>query len=202
MADQLDPFLTALRELSAVLDPRRGDWAIAGAVAANYHRDQTRTTNDLDVLLSLPGGNVAGVERLFHERGWVTRSRTEHLLRLRHPAAGDVDIIIAAVDYERSAIARARPARLDDHLAVKILSVEDVLILKLIAYRTRDVMDVESILLAKPALDWGYMNRCFDYFREFFDLDGRYREVEETVVATGQVAPQRRNAVGDAGTGE
>lgn len=53
MALRVEPFLPALNDLAETLGANIADWAVAGAVAANNYRDETRTTTDIDVLLAL-----------------------------------------------------------------------------------------------------------------------------------------------------
>ena len=162
-----------MRDLADALDGRGIDWAVAGAVAANNYRDETRTTTDLDVMVALAGNDLAEVEDALHQCGWITTAVAEDfLLRVEHAVAGRLDLMVSGTDYETGAIARAHKVRYDEHLAFKVLAVEDVVILKLIADRLRDGADVESILVARPDFDREYMER---WFEEFGDLNLRER---------------------------
>ena len=176
MADLLEAFGTTLRDLAQALTPRGIDWAVTGAVAANSYRDETRTTSDIDVLLTLAGTPMADVEASLHALGWTTTSILPEgwLLRLAHPRGGRIDIVATLTDYELGALARARQVDMDG-LAVKVMAVEDVIILKLIANRFRDIADIESILAAKPELDRDYLSRWF----ETFELGDRFRNIED-----------------------
>ncbi len=182
MALRVEPFAKALQALSDTLAPRGIDWAVAGAVAANNYRDETRTTNDLDVLISLSGNDLADVQAALHERGWTTTGAADgFLLRMQHAAAGRIDMMVSGTDYETGAIARAHRVDYDEHLSFRTLAVEDVVILKLIANRWRDNADVESILVARPDFDREYMARWF----EEFDLDERFKRIENEAMARG-----------------
>ena len=182
MSVRVEPFVKALRDLSSALDGRGIEWAVAGAVAANNYRDETRTTGDLDVLLALSGNQLADVQDALHQRGWNTTGVAgDFLLRMQHPQAGRVDVMVSGTDYEHGAIARAHQGSYDQHLSFKTLAVEDVVILKLIADRHRDNADVESILVARPQFDRAYMAR---WFAEF-DLDERFERIVKTAMASG-----------------
>ena len=185
MSLRVEPFVKALRDLSSALDSRGIEWAVAGAVAANNYRDETRTTGDLDVLLALSGNNLADVQDALHQRGWNTTGIAEDfLLRMQHPQAGRIDVMVSGTDYENGAIGRAHQVSYDQHLGFKTLAVEDVVILKLIANRHRDNADVESILVAQPDFDREYMARWF----EEFDLDERFMRIATTAMESGLLA--------------
>ena len=157
---------------------------------------KTRTTTDLDVLLALAGSGMAEVEAALHRRGWTTTALVPEgwLLRVQHPRGGRIDVVASITDYEARALARAHSATVDD-LRFKTMAVEDVVILKLIANRFRDIADVESILSAKPRFDWAYMAGWF----EEFDLGERYRRIEDDALAQGLIsnADTRAASVGD-----
>lgn len=70
-----------------------------------------------------------------------------HVRRARK--AISVDLLVALTDYQATALARAR-----DHW----LTVEDVIVHKLIAGRPRDIDDVNSILSTGIAFDEGYVS--------------------------------------------
>lgn len=177
MALRVDAFARALRDLSDTLDRSGIQWAVAGAVAANNYRDETRTTSDLDVMLALGGMDISEVQDALHQRGWVTTGVAEgFLLRVQHPEAGRVDLMVSGTDYETGAIARAHRVSHGENLSFKTLAVEDVVILKLIANRWRDHADIESILVAQPEFDREYMARWF----EEFDLKERFSRIEAT----------------------
>ena len=72
---------------------------------------------------------------------------------------GLADILVAGTDYQREAIARAVPEGRN-----RLLTIEDVIIHKLIAGRYQDDADIESILATKPALDRTYLDRWIDYW--------------------------------------
>lgn len=61
-----------------------------------------------------------------------------------------VDLLLAATDYHEEAMRRAT----DD-----VLTVEDVIVQKLMAWRPRDRDDIDSIMSTGPTLDTAYIDR-------------------------------------------
>jgi hypothetical protein len=145
-----------------VLDQLGASWAVAGALAALEYRATKRTTTDLDILVAWHPELVqelitAGFDvRIFED------DSEPHLLRTRSAICA-VDFIIAGTPYQHLAIERAH-----DH----VLTVEDVLVHKLIAWRPRDRDDVRSILSTGLAFDREYVS----HWAGEWDVDDRWRE--------------------------
>ena len=185
MARLDERFTLALQDLSDALDPKGIDWAVTGAVAANNYRDQIRTTSDLDIMLALAGKDIADVQDALHQRGWTTIAVAENfLLRMVHPEGGRVDVMVSGTDYETGAIARSHQVDYDADLSFAMLAVEDVVILKLIANRTQDAADVESIIVAQPNFDREYMAGWFEEFSHL-DLRARFGRCKTNAIERG-----------------
>jgi predicted nucleotidyltransferase len=154
-------FRDVVEELARVLAALGVRWVLIGAVAANVYRRETRLTGDVDLLLADAGTDIAALEHEFRLRGWQVRRATPDgdILRMRHPTLGAVDLQTAGTDYQRQAIDRSRRELLESGLAVYVLSVEDVIIHKLIAGRPRDIGDLQSILEVDRPLDEAYLDR-------------------------------------------
>ena len=139
-----------LGSIAELLDDLGLPWVLAGALAADRYRAGPRYTADLDLLVTwderLP---EAATELGHHVRAMADPGSPPHLLRLASPTER-IDLIIAVVEYQRLAIDRGLP----DH----VLTVEDVIIHKLIAWRLKDRDDIASILSAGPDLDETYID--------------------------------------------
>ena len=188
-----------LTNLAVALDREGVDWAVTGAVAANYYRDQVRTSSDLDILLTVGDKDLREIADALRNHEWVSVNEImDGLLRAEHPVFGRLDVLLAATDYEVGAINRARQEELEPNLTCKTLAIEDVLITNLMAYRFSNNADVESILFRKPELDWDYLS----YWIEEFDLGERLQRVEDAAIAGGRLSekisrrksfPKKRN---------
>lgn len=131
-----------------ILERSGASWALIGALAALRYRATPRLTVDADFLATWR----PGLAEAFRSEGYDVDEVAEpgeppHLLVVR--GQGDViDVLLAVVDYQEVALARAV-----DH----VLTVEDVLIHKLIAWRPRDRNDIASILDTGIAIDEAYV---------------------------------------------
>lgn len=158
-----------LPDVAGLLDELGVDWVIAGAAATYPYRTTGRFTTDLDLLVRWDEGLPAAARSLGYDvRVMAAPDDHPHLLQL-HRGHEHVDLIVAAVDYQDEAIDRG--------LASHVLTVEDVLVHKLIAWRPRDREDIASILAGDPQLDLGYIEH---WAREWDVLD-RWQEARTRV---------------------
>ena len=93
-----------------------------------------------------------------------------------------VDLIFSHTPYGRQAIARA-VAKSIGGATVKIASLEDTIIHKIVANRPRDIEDAMSMMLKNPGLDRGYVRGWLGEFDKDLD-DGRLRTFEQLLKRT------------------
>lgn len=141
------------------------DPVLVGALAAMYYRHESRVTTDADFLVR----DVPGIAEEFEAQGLEVRvHRNEdgspHLYMVR---GGDtkVDVIVAGTPYQETAMARAVRDR---------LTVEDVIVHKLIAWRPRDQDDIRSVLAASHEMDREYIA----HWAEEWDVTDRWAEAQ------------------------
>ncbi|MGD0897963.1 MAG: nucleotidyl transferase AbiEii/AbiGii toxin family protein [Thermoguttaceae bacterium] len=93
--------------------------------------------------------------------GWVDNVAGMPVVKVRLYLEGrgiDVDIFLAESDYQREVIARRTRQEIEGR-AVWLVSPEDLILLKLIAHRPRDLGDVGDILFTQGRLDEEYLRR-------------------------------------------
>lgn len=169
---------TAVSVLAALFEQLSIQWALIGALAANRYRASPRLTQDVDVMLANTGPGLDVLESRLAGEGWMVRRADPagELLRLRHSELGPVDILISGTDYQQLAIRRARPERIDaGDVLVPVLTVEDVIVHKLIAGRFQDLADIESILASGPVLDAEYVQR----WAEFWEVSDHWATLQQ-----------------------
>jgi dsDNA-binding SOS-regulon protein len=135
-----------------------------GALAAARYRDRPRFTTDADFLVEPTRGLDAAFESAGYEVRAVGDGDEPDMLLVRQ--GGDrIDLLLATVDYLRTALDRAEGG---------VVTVEDVIVQKLIAWRPRDRDDIASILDAGHALDDDYIGR----WAAEWDVVDRWRQVQ------------------------
>jgi hypothetical protein len=124
---------------------------LIGALAAQEYRSEPRLTTDVDFLVM----SLDGIAEAFRADGYQVREMTEpgsqgpYVIFIRGRGA-KVDALLVETPYQNEAHRRAVNG---------VLTVEDVIVHKLIAWRAKDQDDIESILAARPELDEPYIER-------------------------------------------
>lgn len=159
-----------LLDLMQFLEEEKIPGVVIGGVAASLH-GRPRMTRDVDAVILADDRGREELLVALHQHGFVTRiedplafARKTRVLLLRHDSTGvDVDISLGALPFESQVIGRAETKVLGG-VRVAVASAEDIVVMKALARRPRDIADIESILDANPALD---LDRVRHWLREF-----------------------------------
>jgi hypothetical protein len=143
---------------------------VVGGVAASV-LGRPRFTRDIDALVILPESDWQTALEVAAEFGIVPRigqalefARRSRVLLMRHAASGiDLDIILGGLPFETSAVERSRPYDVGG-VSVRLPRVEDLLVMKAIARRPKDLEDIRGLLAAHPDADTGAARQ---WIREF-----------------------------------
>ena len=168
--DTLAPLLAAIRDLVAWLQESAVPGTIIGGVAASL-LGRPRVTRDIDALVMLEESKWAAFLATGRTCGFVPRladavafAHQARVLLVRHEASGiDLDIAFGALPFEEEAI-KHTVWREVAGIRLPLPLPEDLLIMRAIAPRPRDLVDIESILAAQPQLD---LRRVRRWIREF-----------------------------------
>jgi hypothetical protein len=191
----LQPFLAdATQQLVRFLEERGVEYALLGGLAVRVH-GLPRTTYDVDALVGVGEDGVAALARAADERGFVIgeefrRGFVDRLAGLgkiqMSVRSGEryvpVDVFVLGSDYQRAAFARRVRVETDIG-ALWVISPEDVLLHKLLAYRTKDRADIDDLLLVAGRLDREYLSQWAvrlgftDRLREVLQSAGRLDEL-------------------------
>lgn len=163
-------FKALLEDLVAWLDDAKVHGVLIGGLAASL-LGRPRVTRDVDILLLLEPKLWPGFLQRGEQFGFLPRiadalefAEQNRVLLLRHgPSSIDLDVSLGGLPFEEEAVARA--VRMDvDGVEIPLVSAEDLLIMKAVAHRPRDLADIEAVLDRNPHLD---LDRAKDWIRDF-----------------------------------
>jgi hypothetical protein len=151
--------LAALADLMKWLDAANVPSMVIGGVAASV-LGQPRLTQDVDALAILPEGEWANAVSTAARHGILPRienpldfARRSRVLLMRHVESGiDIDVIFGGLLFEQAAIDNSKIHDIGG-LRVRLPRVEDLLIMKAVARRPKDLQDIEGLLAAHPEAD-------------------------------------------------
>ena len=126
---------------------------------------ESRFTRDVDLVLLTGFGHEDDFIEPLLEAGYTGRipdaqafARRNRVLLVTAPNGVPVDISLAALPFEELTVARATPFEFVPGCILKTCSAEDLIVLKMFAFRPRDLADVESVVSRMAlSLDWGYI---------------------------------------------
>ena len=159
----------ALNRVWAALEPLDLPMALMGGLAVAVWK-HPRNTRDVDILVDVRDGNLDELVEAMKRAGMRSKRQPpvllvgdQRVIQLLYPAPGtfldiQIDVLLADSAYQKEALTRAKPAKLDGEREIAVLSCEDLIIHKLLAGRIIDSADVAALLRANRAgLDLAYL---------------------------------------------
>jgi hypothetical protein len=171
-----DATLEWLQDFAALLDTTGVTAALIGGQARNFWAEP-RMTRDFDFTVRAERGPVLKLIDELHKRGYVSeREQGDDLAsgpdfaRLVNPVSGDaIDIQSAKTPYQDELLRRAQ--KLEPSQLLSVATPEDVIVLKLIAYRPKDIIDL-AVLGVIEGLDWRYVEHWAGVWSVSSKLEG------------------------------
>lgn len=152
-------FESLLKRLAVELNTREIPYMIFGGQAVLVY-GEPRLTKDIDVTIALGPEEAQPVFDCVEALGLsLLVDDAEDFLRetfvipAEDPSSGiRVDFVFSLTEYERGAFDRASVVHLGE-VGVKFISLEDLVIYKIVAGRPRDLEDVRCVMLKNPQMD-------------------------------------------------
>jgi Nucleotidyl transferase of unknown function (DUF2204) len=143
---------------------------IVGGVAVSF-LGRARFTQDIDALAILPESMWERALATAPDFGIVARisdamafARRSHVFLMKHKESSiDIDLILGRLSFEQASVDNAVIHRFGG-LDIPLPRVEDLLIMKAVAHRPQDMLDVQALLRMNPGVDVDMVRR---WVREF-----------------------------------
>jgi predicted nucleotidyltransferase len=182
MEEDLDRLTTPLAAMMEWFRDAALRGTVIGGVAASL-RGKPRLTNDIDALVLdvdaetlLESGSKFGfTPRIADAVEFASRTRV--LLLRYHPGAVDIDISLGALPFENEVIERSSWVRAGN-VRIRLASAEDLVIMKAVAGRPRDITDIENVISANPDLDVDRIRRWVREFSAVLDMPEIHSNLE------------------------
>ena len=201
----------------SILEKHHLSYAIAGGMAASVYRDEPRLTKDVDFVISGEGDLVELSKKMLAELGLkahpmrkadldggplfaIKRKNTAVMVLLgrdENKIDPGVDFLLPENAWVPRALERAEQNVLDwGFKKLPTLTVEDVIIAKLIASknkdREQDILDLRGIFKAKHDLDFTYIIARMKEFRLTLPSSVLEHSPLELTRASKRIARQRK----------
>jgi hypothetical protein len=176
------------------------DWYVFGAQAALLY-GVARFTADVDVTVRLPDADTSVLVRALSETGFALRVEDEgfvqrtRVLPVVHVAARiPVDIVLAGPGIEQAFLERAEMRDLEG-VRVPVARAEDVVAMKILAGRPKDIDDVAAILAARTGeFDLTLLRRTLRTLEEALGQSDLSPALEDALARASGQGPKGKRA--------
>jgi hypothetical protein len=166
LPESFDPLLASIESLHRLIEYFDNQGTIIGGVAASL-LGKPRLTADVDALILLSTAEVPRLLDLAVNEGLVPRlsdaeqfARQNRVVLLRHEESGiNVDISLGLLPFEIEAVKRSEVHQVGS-IQIRLPTPEDLIILKAVAHRPKDMIDIAAVIDMQPEL----------WVRQFADL--------------------------------
>lgn len=171
--DVLEPLAAPLAAIQRLIEQFDNRGVIIGGVAASL-LGRPRLTADADALLLLSVNDIPRLLELAGAEGLQPRlanvvefARRNRVVLLQHVATGiGVDISLGLLPFEVETVERSVEHQVGA-VRLRLPTPEDLIILKAVAHRPKDMLDIEAVVATQEHLD---KKRIASWVQEFADL--------------------------------
>lgn len=184
-SDHLEPLLDALDALQRLLSRFGNRGVIIGGAAVSI-LGRARFTEDVDAVFLLSNKDLPRLLEMAKEEGIEPRvdntldfARKNRVLLLRHTSTDTgIDISLGALPFEEEMVERGVLHEVDETLQLRLPTPEDLIIMKAIAHRPKDLEDIRTIADKYPDLDVKRIEKWVKAFGEVLETPDLWGLIE------------------------
>lgn len=184
--------LLALQRIAFSLDQLGVPYAIIGGVAVSI-QSVPRYTEDIDAVIWFGEDGWQNLLESLKQHGFVPRAadpiqfaQRNRLLLLTDSNSVQIDIAFGALPFEEELVKTAKAVELSDGFRLKVASPEALVLMKAIAWRPKDQLDIRDLVSVNPHLDWQQVIEQFGEYANLLEVPERVEDLKNIVVASAQ----------------
>jgi hypothetical protein len=173
LPEELQPYHEPLESLQNLIARFNQRGVVIGGIALSV-LGKARYTEDLDAMFLLSTRDIPRILEEAKQEGIEPRienaaefARVNRVLLLRHVATDTpIDISLGILLFEQEVVERSEIQEFDDTLRVRLPTPEDLIIMKAVAHRPKDMEDIRTLVDKYPDLELARIKRWVkDYAR-------------------------------------
>lgn len=184
-SDHLEPLLDALDALQHLLSRFDNKGVIIGGAAVSI-LGRARFTEDVDALFLLSNKDLPHLLEMAKEEGIEPRvdhaldfARKNRVVLLKHTLTDTgIDISLGALPFEKEMVERSMLYEVDENLQLRLPTPEDLVIMKAIAHRPKDLEDIRTIADKYPKMDVQRIEKWVKAFAEVLETPDLWDLIE------------------------
>ncbi len=186
LPDEIEPFFEPLQSLQNLISHFNDRGVVIGGVAAGV-LGKARFTEDLDAMILLSTQDIPRLLEAAKQEGIEVRienaaefAKKSRVLLLRHVITDtNIDISMGVLPFEQEVVERSTMHEFDSLLHVRLPTPEDLVIMKAIAHRPKDLQDIQIIADKYPNLDKARIENWVKDFAEVLEMPDLWKQIEE-----------------------
>lgn len=165
-------------ELQAFIENKGWEFYFIGGLAVQFW-GRPRLTEDIDLTIFTNLTNETDYISAFLDRyrpkfhDADTFALTSRVLPMFTKTGIGIDVTLGGLSDTSEALERASYQPYSDDIYLRICSPDDLIIMKTLAARPQDWMDVESVIIRQKGLDWPYIEATLDGLTAHEDMAER-----------------------------
>lgn len=190
--NELEPLLSPIAAVQTLIEQFDNKGIVIGGVAASI-LGKPRLTADADAMLLLSIEDVPQLVELAEQVGLTPRlpdvvefARRSRVVLFEHKATSiNVDISLGLLPFEVEAVERSQNHQIGT-INVRLPTAEDLIILKAVAHRPKDLLDIAAVIASNPKLDRQRIAFWVRQFAELLEMPELWEEIEELLQNSDQ----------------
>lgn len=171
---------------------------VIGGLAASL-LGRPRITRDLDAMILLEEERwashaAAGIEFGFEGRisDLLEFAAEARVLLLHHrPTSLDIDIALGRLPFEVEAVSRRRMKTFAG-VKIPLPTPEDLIIMKAVAHRDKDLVDIDGVIATQKKLDVPRIRRWVRIFADALETPELYDDMNQRLPAPNKPRPKKK----------
>ena len=181
----LEPLQAPIQALQNLIEQFGNQGIIIGGVAASI-LGKPRLTADADAMLLLDLDDIPNLLKLAEQEGLYPRipnveefAHRSRVLLLQHLESGiNVDISLGLLPFEVEAVERSQEYKTGT-LQIRLPTPEDLIILKAVAHRPKDMLDIEAIIAIQDELDTHRIKFWVSQFAQLLETPELWNDLDK-----------------------
>lgn len=184
LPNTLEPLLAPVQAVQRLIEHFDDQGVVIGGVATSI-LGKPRLTADADALILLSTEDIPYLLQRARAEGLVPRlpdveqfAQRNRVVLLRHEESGiDVDISLGLLPFEVETVERSQVYQAGS-LRVRLPTPEDLIILKAVAHRPKDLLDIEALVTTRQDLDYERIKFWVQQFAELLEMPELWTDLE------------------------
>jgi len=181
----IEPFLEPLESLQRLLSHFNESGVIIGGAAVSI-LGKARYTEDIDAMFLLSVKDIPQLLEAASEEGIEPRienaaefARKSRVVLLKHTISNtNIDLSLGVLPFEQEMVERSIVHRIDETLQIRLPTPEDLIIIKAIAHRPKDLEDIRILVDKYPSLDIARIKQWVKQFADVLEMPSLWDDVE------------------------